>query len=100
MRLSPEQITLIRQAAQETFGPDARVWLFGSRVDDRKRGGDIDLYVETPQPTTEALGHETRLWSLLQRRLGEQRIDIVTRAGDSSPQAIHQVARSTGVRLL
>ncbi|WP_215843523.1 nucleotidyltransferase domain-containing protein [Acidithiobacillus montserratensis] len=99
MRLSPEQVAIIRQAAQESFGPEARVWLFGSRVDDSKRGGDIDLYVESPQPSADALDQQLRFWSLLQRRLGEQRIDIVIRAADSTPQAIHQVARRTGVPL-
>ncbi|WP_414041102.1 hypothetical protein ACJU26_03145 [Acidithiobacillus sp. M4-SHS-6] len=33
MRLSPEQAAIIRQATQESFGPEARVWIFGSRVD-------------------------------------------------------------------
>ena len=28
------------------MGPHARIWLFGSRVDDSRRGGDVDLYVE------------------------------------------------------
>ncbi|MHB8247588.1 MAG: nucleotidyltransferase domain-containing protein [Acidithiobacillus sp.] len=100
MRLSPEQIDIIRQAARAAFGSDARVWLFGSRVDDGKRGSDIDLYIETPQPYARAIDHETRFWGILQRRLGEQRIDIITRAADTSPQAIHQVARTTGVPLL
>ncbi|WP_414041098.1 hypothetical protein ACJU26_03125 [Acidithiobacillus sp. M4-SHS-6] len=43
MRLSPEQVAVIRQAAQESFGPDARVWLSGSRVDDGKMSGDVDV---------------------------------------------------------
>jgi len=37
----------IRTAVAETFGEDANIWLFGSRVDDNKRGGDIDLLIET-----------------------------------------------------
>ncbi len=32
MRLSPEQIAQICQSAAESFGPDAHVWLFGSRL--------------------------------------------------------------------
>ena len=52
MRLSASQIETIRDAAQQNFGAEASVWLFGSRVDDTKRGGDVDLYVESPQKNT------------------------------------------------
>ena len=41
MRLSPEQIAQIRQSAAESFGPEARVWLFGSRVDDSQKARQI-----------------------------------------------------------
>ncbi len=44
--MKPQQST-IRTAVAETFGEDANIWLFGSRVDDNKRGGDIDLLIET-----------------------------------------------------
>jgi len=46
MRLAPADIVAIKAAAAETFGDDAVVRLFGSRVDDRRRGGDIDLHLE------------------------------------------------------
>ena len=99
MRLTPEQAALIRSAAAEAFGSDARVWLFGSRADDSKRGGDIDLYVETPQTSGEAVPRQLRFWSLLQQQLGEQRIDIVMRTADTRPQPIHEIAHLTGVPL-
>jgi len=47
MRLDQEKIPLLVRAVHEAFGANADVWLFGSRTDDTKRGGDIDLYVET-----------------------------------------------------
>jgi predicted nucleotidyltransferase len=50
MRLTEDQITSIRQAATEIFRARAQVWLFGSRVDDQKRDGDIDLLIR-PDPT-------------------------------------------------
>ncbi|MHB1896659.1 MAG: nucleotidyltransferase domain-containing protein, partial [Metallibacterium sp.] len=61
MRLTPEQAAIIRSAAAEVFGSDARVWLFGSRVDDSKRGGDIDLLIETAQlPAVDAFMRKVR----------------------------------------
>lgn len=47
MRLSATQKQSILQATHQNFGENIKVWLFGSRVDDARRGGDVDLYVET-----------------------------------------------------
>jgi predicted nucleotidyltransferase len=47
MRLTEKQTQLIVQGVQRHLGPASRIWLFGSRVDDAKKGGDIDLFVET-----------------------------------------------------
>jgi|GEM_PF-1709277 len=52
MRLTPAQINIIRNATRQNFGQDALIWLFGSRVDDSKRGGDVDLYIETSHRDT------------------------------------------------
>lgn len=52
MRLTPTQHQQILQATRLNFGANANVWLFGSRVDDSRRGGDVDLYVETDQAST------------------------------------------------
>ena len=43
MRLTSTQITAIRDGAAQLAGNTARVWLFGSRVHDDERGGDVDL---------------------------------------------------------
>ena len=45
MRLDAEETANIKRIVAEIFGEDARLWLFGSRMDDSKRGGDVDLYV-------------------------------------------------------
>lgn len=45
MRLTQDEQWLIKRIVAEIFGDDAELWLFGSRVDDAKRGGDVDLYV-------------------------------------------------------
>lgn len=106
MRLTPEQSEIIRQATATAFGADARVWLFGSRVDDRKRGGDIDLLVQPAasggeadkDPATATLTRKLRLLGLLERQLGERKIDVIIETpGDTRP--IVQIAHATGIQL-
>lgn len=81
MRLTPEEQRLIR-AAVAAQDPEAQVWLFGSRADDAKRGGDIDLLV-----FSRTLGEREKgdIWWELQERLGEQKIDIVVARDQSDP---------------
>jgi predicted nucleotidyltransferase len=99
IRLSEDQITSIRQAATEVFGAQAQVWLFGSRVDDQKRGGDIDLLIRPdPRATDDLLRRKIRFLGLLERRLGERRIDVIIEHS-ADPRPIEQIARETGVKL-
>lgn len=99
MRLSDEYAAAIRAGVRKIFGPEARVWLFGSRADDSRRGGDIDLYIEAPCGSDEVAQLEGRLYAFLVRRLGEQRIDIVIRPTGMPLRRIDEEARRTGVKL-
>jgi predicted nucleotidyltransferase len=45
MRLTPQEIQAIKETFLNTFDK-GNIYLFGSRVDDTKRGGDIDLYID------------------------------------------------------
>ncbi|PIV15217.1 MAG: nucleotidyltransferase domain-containing protein [Gallionellales bacterium CG03_land_8_20_14_0_80_55_15] len=47
MRISNTQAEQAVSIIRDALGSDAAVWLFGSRTDDSKRGGDVDLYAET-----------------------------------------------------
>ena len=49
MRLTPAQIDTIKSTAQDVLGQGVQVTLFGSRVHDDQKGGDVDLMVEVLQ---------------------------------------------------
>ena len=99
MRLTTYQIQAIRDAASSTFGDKAAVWLFGSRVDNAKKGGDIDVLVR-PAPTAddEPFARKIRMLILLERVLGARKIDVVVeQANDLRP--IVAVAHATGIQI-
>ncbi len=101
MRLTPQQQSAIRTTATETFGEEANVWLFGSRVDDNKRGGDIDLLIETNQSDVAAIVRaELAFLTKLQMKLGEQKIDVlVDYPTRHSRPPIFTIAKQTGIQL-
>ena len=99
MRLTPETRRVIKESVLDVFGPNATVRVFGSRVNDEARGGDIDLLVDCSEPVKDRLRKTLALTARLQRRLGDQRIDIVVSDPQTKPQSVHEVARRTGVPL-
>ncbi|QXP83543.1 nucleotidyltransferase domain-containing protein [Methylococcus sp. ANG] len=95
MRISPQTRSVIRQTAAELFGDEARVVLFGSRTDDDQRGGDIDL----PNIDAEKQRKSLTFVARLQRRPGDQRIDVLV-ADPSTPELpIYRIAREAGIAL-
>lgn len=99
MRLTANQTHIIRQAVRETFGENAQVTLFGSRVDDKQQGGDIDLLVTAQvDDAMQGLKKKIALLNKLEKQLGERKIDVlIEMANDDRP--IIQIAHTTGVRL-
>jgi predicted nucleotidyltransferase len=100
MRLTEDQHTTIVRSLRRYFGKSARIWLFGSRVNDEARGGDIDLLVEPDAENPDFLV-DAKLKSLveLNAALGEQKIDIVIHRKNGPELPIHRIARETGVLL-
>lgn len=96
MRVRSDIAAVIRETAAEVFG--ASVPLFGSRLDDNARGGDIDLYIETELDAEEAEKRRLRMLARLARRLDERKIDLVVRTPDGE-LPIHAIARREGVLL-
>ncbi len=97
MRLSEQEKRAICEVIHGE-DPSADIYLFGSRLDHARRGGDIDLYVETAIHE-QLLKHKTRILSKLWERIGVQHIDIILKHRNTPMKAIHRVAKTTGIRL-
>jgi predicted nucleotidyltransferase len=96
MRLTSSERELIKKAFYETF-KDGKIYLFGSRVDDTKRGGDIDLYLCPTQRQENERELKRKFQILLDEYLGEQKIDVVM-AKDTN-RLIEKEALRTGIEL-
>lgn len=99
MRLTTEQIRLIRETVINELGPSVEVTLFGSRLDDTSRGGDIDLMVTLSDSVTRPALKAARLAALIERKLGGRRVDVVLVTPETLPQPIHDIARQHGIRI-
>jgi predicted nucleotidyltransferase len=99
MRLTPDQINLIKSTAQSVLGGSARVILFGSRVDDAAKGGDVDLLIEVPQALDEPALVSARIATRVSRAMHGRRVDVVLKAPNLMEQPIHRIAAQQGVML-
>jgi predicted nucleotidyltransferase len=96
MRLTLFEISTIQHNAQNIFGNTVKVYLFGSRVDDNKKGGDIDLYL-VPENTDNLYEKKIKFLSALDSALGEQKIDVVIAKDKARP--IEKEAIAKGIEL-
>ena len=100
MRISDESLQCVKTAFRLHFGQDDHLWLFGSRVDDSKRGGDYDFYIESNQDLDTAAKSETAFVIDLWDGMGEQKIDVVLKLPDSKELPIHRLAKARGIQLI
>lgn len=96
MRIPPDQALRAVDIVRRHLGGDATVRVFGSRADDTRRGGDVDLYVEVAHPV--ALMDEVRCRTEL-ADLFDLDVDLVVNDGrDDKP--IYRIAAQSGVPLV
>ena len=76
MRLSKRLIHILEDNIYKSFG-NVNIYLFGSRTDDTKRGGDIDLAIDTAVSKQEFRKKKILFLSLLARIDFDYQIDIV-----------------------
>ncbi len=93
MRISEHEKQAILESVAATDA-DAQVYLVGSRVDDAKMGGDIDLLVLSRKID---LLTKLDVLAALHKSIGEQKIDLVVFPDANQPFA--RMAISGGARL-
>ncbi len=74
MRLEREKAEFLKKLIKD-FLPDAKVFLFGSRVYDNKKGGDIDILVLSNKKLN--FNQRTKIEYEFFKKFGEQKLDIV-----------------------
>ena len=76
MRLSNRIVKILNENIKKSFG-DVNIYLFGSRTDDTKRGGDIDLAIDTNLTRQEFRKQKAKLLAMLTRIDFDYKIDLV-----------------------
>ena len=82
MRLDPDKATFLTSLIK-TYLPQSKIYLFGSRVDESKKGGDIDILIIAERELSRE--EKAKIEFAFFQRFGEQKLDLVSfRSEDQS----------------
>ena len=97
MRISEAEKKGFIELCRKHFGESSHLYLFGSRVDDQKKGGDIDLFLDA----SEVINLQQQLNFLVdvEKKLTSRKIDLIIHSPESRARSIFDTARRTGVLL-
>ncbi len=99
MRLTQTQVQMICRLARQEAGEQSRVRVFGSRLDDAARGGDLDLMLELPESVVNPALLAAKLSARISRAMHGRKVDVLISAPNLMRLPIHDLAFSEG-RLL
>ena len=100
VRLTDYEIKTIKELAKKFFGEDSKVFIFGSRAHLEKRGGDIDIYIETKLSIKEIAKNKIKFLAELDLKIGEQKTDLVVfNPLVMKKELIHKVALEEGIEI-
>jgi predicted nucleotidyltransferase len=95
MRLNLTELHAVRTILG-ALDPAGRIYLYGSRADDQRRGGDIDVYLQASRP----IDLKTQLSTQYRLELAcDTHVDLLVKNPDQPAQPIHQIAIEKGVLL-
>ncbi len=95
MRLTKLEIDSIKQTFLDVF-KTGNIYIFGSRVDDTQKGGDIDLYIQSLSKDN-LLEKKLNFLSFLKQKIGNQKIDLII--SKDTTRTIEKEALSKGILL-
>jgi predicted nucleotidyltransferase len=93
MRLKEYEVSAIKQSVHK-FDSEAKIFLFGSRVDDSKKGGDIDLFILSSRINNR---DKRKIKLNIYDKIGEQKIDLIV--AQDITTAFQRIAATEGVQL-
>lgn len=99
MRLNQAHVQALKQMIVEEAGPSARLHLFGSRLDDAARGGDVDLLLELDAPVAQPVPLIASVATRASRIMEGRKVDVLLLAPNLLRQPIHDIAQKQGVLL-
>ncbi len=101
MRLTQTQLNGIIIAFKDIFDKNDQIWLFGSRVYDSLKGGDIDLYIETHLTNSEEIFNKKMNFLIkLNVSLEDQKIDVVVNQLSLNKELpIYLEAKTSGIKI-
>ncbi|MGZ8241593.1 MAG: nucleotidyltransferase domain-containing protein [Methylobacter sp.] len=96
MRLTDEQVQIIRQLALQVAGNQARVRVFGSRLDNTAHGGDLDLMLELAEPVDNPALMVAQMSAQVSRAMHGRKVDVLLSAPNLMRLPIHDIAFKEG----
>ena len=96
MRLTPAQIQDIRDLVRLVAGEQTRVRVFGSRLNDNARGGDLDLMLEFSEPVENPALLSAQLSTKISRAMHGRKVDVLLSAPNLLRLPIHDMAFQEG----
>ena len=97
MRLNIEIKNQIIKYATQSFGMDIKLYLFGSRVHDDNKGGDIDLYLESSEEID--IKQQIKFLNNIYKYVTERKIDLIIKTPSKKDKPIFHTARQEGILL-
>ena len=97
IRLNSRYITTIKSLAKRYFNTN-KVYIFGSRADMGKKGGDIDIFLQTDTGKN-LLERKIAFLREFEKECGEQRVDLVVRSKNDAVHEIDQAVKERGVKI-